>query len=121
MKKLNILLDKLDREFPRVTKKIDNYGAGKIVQVIMANKKDKTIKTKDDVKPGIYVSDKEEIKIVEILYTNIQEKKQYEKDLYDILIEDLKDNIIYVCCVSQAKDSLLIQFYIMREVKSIEI
>lgn len=121
MKKLNILLDKLEREYPRVSQKLNYYGTGKLVQVIMANKKDKTIKTKDGVKPGIYVSDEEDRKIIEILYANIQEKKQYEKELYEILAEEITDKIVYVSCVSQEKDSLLMQFYIMREVKSIEI
>ena len=87
----------------------------------MSSDKDKTIKTKDNVKPGVYVNDQEEVKIVEILYTNIRQKKMYEKELYNILVETIKDKIVYVSVVSQEKESLLIQLFIMKEVKSIEI
>ena len=121
MKKLNTLLSKLDNEFPRVTKQFKYKGLGKLVQVIMSSDKDKNIKTKEGVEPGVYINDQEDFEIIEILYSDNKQKKEYEKQLYNILTDLITKKIIYVGCVSQEKESLLIQFLIMEIVEPIEI
>ena len=123
MKNLNILLDNLEKKYPFVTQKLDSYGSGTLVQIIVASKKDKTIPRKENTESGIYVNNNTEknCTIIEILYGNIQEKKKYEKELYNILVNILADNIIYVSFFYRDKDILRIQLYKMEELKKLEI
>ena len=123
MRKLNALLSKLDNEYPRVTKQFKYKGLGKVVQVIMSSTEDPFMKKmiKDNTKIGININNKEEFEIIEILYSDNKQKKEYEKELYNILTDLLKGRIIYVSCISQEKQSLMIQFLIMEIVEPIEI
>lgn len=123
MRKLNALLSKLDSEYPRVTKQFKHKGLGKVVQVIMSSTEDPFMKKmiKDNTKIGININNKEEFEIIEILYSDNKQKKEYEKELYNILTDLLKGKIIYVSCISQEKQSLMIQFLIMEIVEPIEI
>lgn len=123
MRKLNTLLSKLDNEYPRVTKQFKYKGLGKVVQVIMSSTEDPFMKKmiKDNTKIGININNKEEFEIIEILYSDNKQKKEYEKELYNILTDLLKGKIIYVSCISQEKQSLMIQFLIMEIVEPIEI
>ena len=127
MKKLNTLLSKLDSEFPRVTKQFKHKDLGKVVQVIMSSIDDpymgKMIKDKN--KTGITINNQDDFEIIEVLYADDKQKKECEKELYNILVDLIKGKIIYVGCVSQEKvkkkESLVMQFLIMEIVEPIEI
>lgn len=117
MKKLNELIDKLDKLTPHVVGKLENYGKGYILQIISAYQKGKDIKLKEDAKPGIYVKDSNEFKLIEVLYENQKQKKEYEKQMFTLLQEELENKIVYTSCLSESKDSLMIQLFILDEIK----
>ncbi len=116
MKKLNELLDKLEKLTPHVSGKIEDYGKGYMLQVVSAYKKGNDLNIKEDAKPGIYVNDSQDFKIIEILYENKKQKKEYDKQMFELLIEELENKIVYVSCLSESKDSLMMQLFILEEV-----
>lgn len=120
MKKLNELIDKIDKLTPHVAGKLEDYGKGYILQVVVANKKSGEIQIKEDAKPGIYVKDSIGFKIIEILYENIKQKKEYEKQMFTLLKEEIDNKIIYTSCLSETKDSLMIQLFVLNEIKNFD-
>ena len=116
MKKLNELLDKLEKLTPHVSGKIEDYGKGYMLQVVSAYKKGNDLNIKEDAKPGIYVNDSQDFKIIEILYENKKQKKEYDKQMFELLIEELENKIVYVSCLRESKDSLMMQLFILEEV-----
>lgn len=117
MKKLNELIDKLDKLTPHVAGKLEDYGKGYMLQIISAYKKGKDINIKNEAKPGIYVNDSNEFKLIEVLYENQKQKKEYNKQMFELLKEELANKIVYTSCLSESKDSLMIQLFILEEVK----
>lgn len=121
MKELNVLLDKLDKECPHVFNKIDKYGQGKIIQVVIGNKKNKTIQIQKDKQTGVYKTETNALDIIEVLYSTSSEKKKFIKELIEILENKLNEKVVYVSCLSVTKDTALLQLYALDKVNKFKL
>ena len=111
MKELNKLLEKLDKQCPHATNKIETYGTGKIIQIIVGDINTKTFKVDQEKLPGVYTNETDTVDIIEVLYKTNAERKKFAKQLMNTLKEKLDKKIVFTSVISETDDTLLIQLY----------
>lgn len=124
MKRFNEFISYVEQNIPVVYNNIDTFGDGYILQVIMASDKNKEM-IKEKAKSGLFISDlietknNRKIKSIEILYSNNAERKLYSRELVENLKQLFNSKIVYVSLLDNQKEKVLMQFYILDNVKGI--